>query len=423
MNNRIQRYRGWVVMWAVLLITLICAGGLHAQDSQWRGLNRDGKYMDTGLLKSWPEKGPELILKKEGLGNGYSTPIFYEGAVYISGRRDTLDVITCLDLEGNIAWETVYGMAWNQSFPETRSTPTIEDGRIYIMGGLGNVVCMETASGKILWEVNTHKEYEGEFHRWGMTESLLLTDRAVISSPIGKQTAVVALDKEDGSLIWKTESLGGTRSYVSPLLIKHNGQEMILVTSDKDMIAVGPEDGTILWSYDIVTGQSGERGSRINTNTPLYMDGTIYTTSGYDVNAQMLQLSADGKSVELKWSSDGLDTHHGGVVLVDGYIYGSNWINNGNGNWVCQEWETGKVMYEEKWYNKGSVIYADGLLYIYEEKQGHVGLLKPSPEGFELISEFKINGGEGPFWAHMSIYDKKLFVRHGTVLFVYNIAG
>lgn len=422
MKRRILCRGARLIMWVMIMIPLLCAGDLFAQDSQWRGAMRDGKYLDRDLLKSWPEAGPELILQKEGLGNGYSTPILYEGDIYISGRRDTMDVITRLDMEGDIVWETVYGRAWNQSFPETRSTPTIMDGHIYIMGGLGKVVCMDCESGEILWEENTHKEFEGEFHRWGMTESLLVTEDAVISSPIGEQTAVVALDKEDGSLIWKTESVGGVRSYVSPLMIEYRGQEMILVTSSKDMIAVDPENGDILWNVDIVSDQSGEKGRRNNTNTPLYHDGAIFTTSGYDVNAQMLQLSEDGKNVELKWSDGTLDTHHGGVVLHDGYLYGSNWINNGNGNWVCQEWETGKVMYEEKWYNKGSVIYADGLLYIYEEKQGHVGLLKPTPDGFELISEFKIEGGEGPYWAHMSIYDRKLFVRHGTVLFVYNIA-
>lgn len=221
-----------------LVLMLIAAIGLYAQDAQWRGEMRDGKYLDTGLASSWPEEGPRLILKKENLGNGYSTPIFYKGAVYISGRRDSLDVITRLDLQGNIAWETVYGKAWNRSFPETRSTPTIENGRLYIMGGLGTVVCMETETGEIKWAVNTHEEYEGEFHRWGMAESLLLTKEAVISSPIGNRTAVVALNKKDGSLLWKTKSLGGVRSYVSPLMIKHNERDMILVTSSKDMIAV-----------------------------------------------------------------------------------------------------------------------------------------------------------------------------------------
>ncbi len=407
---------------ALLMLCFSCAAITMAQDAQWRGPHRDGKYQDTGLLKSWPGGGPELILKKEDLGKGNSTPVLYQGDVYISGKRDNMDVVTRLGLDGEIIWETPFGKVWDQSFPETRSTPVIEDDRLYIMGGMGSVVCIETGSGEILWAVNTHEEYEGEFHRWGMAESLLLTDRAVISSPVGDRTAVVALDKADGSLVWESASLGGVRSYASPLLIEHDGRSMILVTSSKNLIAVDPGDGTILWSFDIVTGHSGERSGRNNTNTPLFHNGQVFTTSGYDVEGIMITLSPDGGAPELKWSDATLDIHHGGMVLVDGYIYGSNWLNNGNGNWVCQEWETGRVMYEEKWHNKGSVIYADGLLYIYEEKQGNVALVEPTPEEFRVISTFRIDGGSGPHWAHMSIYDKKLFIRHGEVLFVYDIA-
>ncbi len=309
-------------MLAAVMMVIIGLSGTMAQDTQWRGAGRDGKYACQGLLKSWPEGGPELILKKEGLGNGHSTPILYKGDVYISGIRDRVDVVTKLDLQRNILWETVYGMAWNQSFPESRSTPTVEDDRLYIMGGLGTVVCMETGSGTIIWSVNTHETYQGEFHHWGMAESLLLTENAVISSPVGGQTAVVALDKKNGSLIWKTASIGGVRSYVSPLLVNHNGRKMIICTSSQDLFAVDPGDGKILWKKDIVKGHSGEGNGRNNTNTPLYFEGQIFTTA----------------------------------------------------------------------------------------------------EGFRLISSFRIAGGTGPFWAHMSIYDKKLFVRHGTDLFVYDLA-
>lgn len=404
------------------MIIIAAAVSSWAQDTQWRGPGRDGKYPDTGLLQSWPGEGPRLILKKEGLGSGYSTPVLYRGNVYISGRRDSMDVVTRLDLEGHIIWETAYGKSWDLTYPETRSTPTIEKERLYISGGRGAVVCMDTGSGEVLWKVNTHDVFEGEFHRWGMAESLLLTDKAVISSPVGGRTAVVALDKSDGSLIWETEPVGGVRAYASPLLIDHHGKEMIVVNSSNYLFGVDPEDGRILWKYDVVKEHTGERNRRNNTNTPLYHDGSIFTASGYDSESLMLSLTPDGTGVKLKWSDATLDTHHGGMVLVDGYIYGSNWINNGNGNWVCQEWETGKVMYEEHWHNKGSVIYADGLLYLFEEKKGHVGLVKPAPEGFQLVSSFRIDGGTGPCWAHMSVYDRKLLIRHGQVLFVYDIA-
>ena len=404
-----------------MLVGIVTSVQAQEQDAQWRGADRDGKYKDTGLLKQWPEEGPDLLLKKEGLGNGFSTPIIYKGDIYISGRRDSVDVLTRLDISGEIKWETIYGKAWDKSFPETRSTPTIEDGRAYIMGGLGTIVCLDTGTGEIIWSVNTHEDYKGEFHRWGMAESLLLTEDAVISSPVGEMTAVVALNKTNGSLIWKTESFGGARSYVSPMLIEHNGTPMILVTTSNDIMAVSPENGEVFWSIDLVTDYGYREGRRNNTNTPLFHNGEIFTTSGYDADGVMLKLSDDGKSAEMKWHNGALDVHHGGLVLLNGYMYGANWVNNGNGNWVCQEWDTGKVMWEEEWHNKGSIIYADGLLYIFEEKQGHVGLVEPSVEGFKLISSFLPDGGSGPWWAHMSIYDKKLFIRHGTVLFVYEI--
>jgi len=410
----------WHCLGLILLLVLIGTWS-RAQDAQWRGPERNGRYPGTGLLKEWPEGGPELILKKEGLGMGYSTPVMVDGMIYIGGARDSLEMLTKLDTEGNIIWQAIYGHIWKNTYPESRNTPTIENGRIYIMGGMGTVACIDAGSGAILWSVNTHERYEGEFHRWGMAESLLLTDHAVISTPVGQRTAVVALDKKDGSLLWETEPVGGVRSYASPQLINHNGNKMILVVSSEDLIAVDPDNGKVIWSFDIVTGHSS-RGSRNNTVTPVYHDGSVFITSGYDVDAVMISLSEDGREATLKWSDATLDVHHGGVVLVDGYIYGANWINNGTGNWVCQEWETGKVMYEEKWHNKGSIIYAGGRLYVYEEKRGHVGLVEPTPEEFNVISSFRVEEGTGPHWAHPSIYDKKLLLRHGGVLLVYNIA-
>jgi len=406
-------------VFALMLITALTVT-VKAQIVQWRGPQRDGKYPDTGLLKEWPSGGPSLILKKEGLGKGNSTPVMYKGMIYISGKRDSLDVVTKLDLQGNIIWETVYGLSWNQSFPESRSTPTIENDRIYLLGGQGTVACIDTNSGEIIWKVNTHKIYKGEYHRWGMAESLLLTPDAVISSPVGERTALVALDKKDGSLVWKTESLGGVRSYASPLLVDHNGREMILAVSSKDFFAVDPGKGDLIWSIDIAKLTAD--GDRVNTNTPLYHDGSVFISSGYDDISLMFTLSPTGDKADLIWSDTTLDDHHGGIVVVDGYIYGSNWLNNGDGNWVCQEWKTGKVMYEEHWNNKGSIIYADGRLYIYEEKRGNVGLLEPTPEKFNLISSFRVKEGTGPHWAHMSIYDKKLLIRHGDVLLVYDIS-
>lgn len=404
-----------VIFFAIMMIVPV-----KAQEVQWRGPNRDGKYPDKGLLKEWPEGGPELLLKKEKLDGGYSTPVLYDNTIYITGRQDTLEVLTALTMDGTVLWETVFGKAWMKSFQETRNTPAIEDGRIYITATMGTVNCIDAKTGDIIWSRNTHDEFEGEFHVWGMAESVVLTENAVISSPAGETTTLVALDKEDGAVLWQSEPAGGVRSYVSPLLIEHNGKQMIIASTSEHLVGVDPATGEIFWKFDHVTDLT-EKNKRNSTNTPVYHNGEIFFSSGYDDLALMLNLSEDGRSVKLKWTNDVLDNHHGGLVVVDGFLYGANWISNGKGNWVCLDWDTGEVMYEEEWHNKGSIIYADGMLYIFDEKFGNMGLLEPSPDEFNIKGTFKVDDGRGPRWAHPSIFDGKLFLRHHDVLLVYDI--
>lgn len=405
-----------------ILVLIFISESLISQEVQWRGPNRDGKYPATNLLKEWPEGGPELLLQKDGFGGGYSTPALYDGVIYVTGRRDTLEVITAADMDGNVLWETIYGKAWMESFQETRNSPAIENGRIYITGAMGTVNCIDAKTGHKLWSRNTHEQFKAGFHRWGMAESVLLTEEAVISSPSGEETVMVALDKEDGSLIWESPKADGVRSYVSPLMIEYNGVKMILATTSKELVGINPENGEILWRFDVVQDLTS-RGRRINANTPLYKDGEIFFSSGYDDTALMLKLADDCRSVSIKWKSDVLDVHHGGMVLVDGYIYGSNWINNGNGNWVCLDWNTGEVMWDEEWHNKGAIIYADGMLYIFDEKKGNLGLMVPSPDRFDLKGSFTVDAGRGPRWAHPAIFDNKLFIRHHDVLLIYNLSA
>ncbi|MFN8241496.1 MAG: hypothetical protein U0X39_12215 [Bacteroidales bacterium] len=183
-------------------------------------------------------------------------------------------------------------------------------------------------------------------------------------------------------------------------------------------------NGQILWK--VSHGQSSDPGmSRwdlIKCVTPVFIDGMVYVTGGYDTGGMMVKIADDGKNASVVWTDLVLDVHHGGVVVIDGYIYGSNWINNGMGNWCCIEWKTGKKMWEEKWNCKGSIIAAEGMLYIYDEKNGMVGLLKANPAKFDLVSSFKVTEGKpGPFWAHPVIKDGILYIRHTNALLAYDI--
>ncbi len=183
---------------------------------------------------------------------------------------------------------------------------------------------------------------------------------------------------------------------------------------ENSLVGLEAETGKIMWS-----DKFGKKG--INPVTPVYLNGCIYTTSGYDDGSVMYELSADGSKITKKWTDEVLDNHHGGVVVVDGYIYGANWKGNPNGDWICLDWETGKVMYETEWIGKGSITYADAMLYCYEEKQGTVGLVKATPEKFEIISSFKVPMGTEEHWAHPVILDGILYIRHGDTLMAYDI--
>ena len=410
--NRIK-----VVISTVLLCFAISA---VAQPVQWRGPNRDGQFTATGLLKEWPEAGPDLLLEVEGIGKGYSSAILDNGMIYTSGMIDTMDYLTAINPDGSFKWQVAYGRSWNKSFPDTRSTPVVEENRIYVQSGTGQVSCINKTDGSTIWEVDVDKDFEGEYHIWGNSETVLICDDKVIVSPGGQETSVVALDKMTGEEVWQTRSLGGPRAYASATVYEWNGLRYILAVIGTDLMAIIPETGEIAWSYRYWDPVKWDQNGLIWTNTPVFKDNQIFLTMGYDYPAVMLEMDSTGTSVTEKFVDHTFDNHHHGVILHDGYLYGSNWFDNKRGRWVCMKWDTGEIKYVADWDTKGAMVMADGLLYCYNER-GSVGLVKPDPDGFDVISEFKIKNGAGPHWAHPFIADGKLFIRHGDVLMVYNI--
>lgn len=404
------------LLFTLLALTLFLTNNF-AQEVQWRGPDRDGHFPAKGLKKSW---GPEMILKVDSLGKGHSSVMYDGNTMYITGMKDTLDVISAVNMKGEVLWETIYGTAWRRSFPDTRSTPTLSDGKLYVVSGVGELVCLNKTDGKIVWSVNVDKDFEAEWSRFGVSESPLIFDDKVICSPGGEKTSVVAFNKETGELVWQSKCVGGKRIYSSPTVFNYKGERFILALTSQNLICLDPANGEVKWAFKNEVPKFKEGPY---TNTPIYKDDEIFMSHGYDYPAMMIKVSENNDSAWVKWSDTIFDNHHHGYVLVDGYIYGTNWENNKIGRWICMEWESGKVMYEEEWGTKGTVVYADEMLYIYEEKSGNIGLLKPTPNKFDLVSSFRITEGNGPHWSHLSIYDGMMFVRHGEVLMVFDIAA
>lgn len=386
---------------------------------EWRGPERTGVYNETGLLDEWPEEGPELLWSVENLPKGYSSVSIANNTIYFTGIDGLNDVLIAIDLNGTLKWKTPYGRAREEAYPESRSTPTVENNRVYVSSGQGDIACLDAITGKIIWTIKAIENFNGSIGRWGIAESLLIIDDKLIYSPGGNQTTMIALDKTTGKTIWTSESINEDPSYSSPLLIENQDKRLIISVTTDHIIGVSPDDGKIVWKFNNKPYAGNRRKNQ--TNTPLYYNNSIYITNGYDHKSIKLNLDSNWESVSLEWVDSVLDVHHGGVVLVDGYIYGANWINNGQGNWCCIDWETGEVKYETKWKTKGSIISADGKLYCYEEKTGFIALVNATPEKFDIISSFKIPLGVGPHWSHPVIRNGVLYIRHMDALMAYDI--
>jgi outer membrane protein assembly factor BamB len=404
----------------IILLALL-SGFVKAQKiSEWRPENRTGVSAETGLMKSWPAAGPNLIWSNLELGDGYSQPSFGDNTIYITGLKGADDILYALDMNGKILWQTVMGRAWNESNPQSRATPTVEGNRVYTCSGIGDLACIDGTTGKIIWSYKASELNKGTYGSWGIAESLLIDGDKIYFSPGGPVTMTIALNKATGDVIWRSASLGDKPGYVSPILINYAGKKMIVNASLGHVFGVDASNGEILWKVEHLQRADGR--DLIKCTTPLYNDGMVYVTGGYNTGGMMVKIGEDGKSAKVLWTDSVLDDHHGGVVLINGYIYGSNWLNNANGNWCCIEWATGKKMWEEHWNCKGSIISAEGMLYIYEEKNGNVGLVKVNPEKFDLVSSFKVNlGNPGPFWAHPVIHNGVLYLRHTNALMAYDI--
>jgi outer membrane protein assembly factor BamB len=388
---------------------------------QWLGSDRDGKSKETGLLKRWPEQGPDLLWFVEGLGEGYSTVSIAQGRVYTTGMISRQEAAFAMDLRGQLLWHKTYGPAWKGRYPEARTIPTLNEGRVYVTSGMGKVACLDARTGEEIWAVDAAQEFGTKFDFWGIAESPLVVDGLVICTVSGTKATMAGLDKLTGRTVWASKSLGEESNYCSPICVTLGARRLIITMLKQSIIGVDAASGDILWRVMYSDYQASPHG--INPVSPVYHDGSFYTTSGYGCGGALHQLSEGGGAVTRKWVDKALDCHHGGVVLVDGCLYGSNFKGHYTGDWVCLDWATGRVMYEQKWISKGSIAFADGLLYCYEEKEGTVGLVRPSRERFEVISSFKVPKGTGPHWAHPVICGGRLYIRHGTVLMAYDIRG
>ena len=387
---------------------------LFAQiDSQWRGPERDGKYPNEKLLKKWPVNGPKLLWQATGLGIGFSSPAVTNDRVYVTSLIDGEGFLFVFDQAGKQLGKYSYGSEWDGSRKSARTTPTVLGDKIYLFTGHGHLVCMST-SGKILWDVDTQEQLGARQLAFGLCESVVVDGDRAFCTPGGKDVMMAILDRNTGKIIKKIKGNGEESTYCSPVIVKHGSRRLLLTMTAKSVVGLDADTGEYLWSAPHETLYD------ISPNTPMYIDGKVFTTSGYGTTgSKLFELSSDGTKITQIWHNGDPDSQMAAAVIVDGYVYVSGHNKRG---WYCLDLKTG----ETKWvsrdlYGKGPIIYSDGMIYIYSEK-GDVGLIKPNPEKFDLVSSFTMTDGSGEHWAHPVINNGRLFIRHGDVMNVYDIS-
>ena len=396
----------------LLVVVVVFPLMLSAQkNSQWRGENRDGVYHETGLLKSWPADGPQMLWVYEGLGDGFTSAAIANEKIYITGLTGDKLMLYVLDLNGNLLNKKEVGKERNTRYPGPRSTVCVNDGKLYIYNALGHFFCLDEATLNVVWKKDLFKDFDGKSIFWGVNESPLIVGEKLFLTPGGKKYNMVALNKNTGALIWSSPGYGAESSYCSPQFIGDQSVSIVVTNTNDRIVAWNADTGEILWSHP-------QKNSRnIHPNTPLYHDGMLFSSTGYKGGAMMLRLKDGGKAIEEVWKNPTVDTQIGGSVKVGNYVYATGHENR---YWFCVDWNTGKIMYQVRDIAPCNVVFADGMLYCYTEK-GNMTLVKPDPEKFELVSSFKITLGTDQHWAHTVIHRGVMYIRHGDALMAFKV--
>ena len=408
-----------------LLVAIATASASAADWPEFHGPKRDNKSTDKGLLKTWPDGGPSRMWEAAGIGQGYSTVAIVGERIYTTGAIDGDCVITALDLNGNRVWTRSNGKAWDGSYPGTRSTPTIKEGLLYHLSGIGNLICLRADSGEVVWSVNILQEFNGRNTTWGLAESPLVIGDQVICTPGGEEVSMVALDRKTGDVVWKCTGAGDKPGYASPILVEHDGLKQIVTAMSESIVGVRAADGKLLWRYPHKVYADE------NITTPLFHDGFLIVSGCVRKGTTSLRLRVSGNksSVQKHWHNRKLDVKQGGIVLVSRRLYGYAETQGRHGPWMCIDFKSGETIFQAAplestyKYRNGCLTYADGMLYLYSDN-GNMALVKPTDTGFELAGRLRIEDpGERPTWAHPVVCGGRLYVRYGDKLSVYDVAG
>ncbi|MAI71205.1 MAG: polyvinylalcohol dehydrogenase [Rhodopirellula sp.] len=400
---------------------------------QWRGPTRNGHSPAKKLLKTWPEKGPKIKWTFADAGIGYSTIAIVDDCVYTLGSNDRSCFALCLNLQnGSIKWKTDFSRAgtsedYNQGWGGgPRSTPTVNQDQVFVLSDIGVLASLDKETGKVQWKTDIVKDHNGRIPTWGYSDSPLVDGNRIVVTP-GEENFMLAVDRLTGKEVWKSRGYKEGAQYVSIMKDKVGDTSFYLSASKAGIVAFDTQSGNKLFSDNATSNPTAV------IPTPILFQDQIYHTSAYRAGNTLINLVEEGQgsvAVQTAYHLTGktMENQHGGIVLVNGTIFGFSKANGGV--WMAQDLETGETLWEEKIRpNKsGSICYADKRLYCYNDKDGTVFLVEPSRSGWQqkgmltLPKQTELPREKGAIWAHPVVANQTLIIRDQDLIYAYDLA-
>ena len=408
-----------------IFISLMSCNALAQTIYEWpcfHGKDRTNKSPETGLARQWPENGPKLLLTIEGLGEGFSSVSIGDGLLYTAGLVNNQPWVFAFDLKGKLVWKKPNGKVWStttatwaSTYTGPRSTPTYDNGVVYHLGEMGRLAAFESKTGKEIWYKDLLQEFDAAVPEYGYTESVLIDGDNLYVHPAGKKGHQVCLNKNTGNLVWASTQIPGNEGYTSPVMIEFGGYRQVIGGSAICYYGTETKTGKLLWTADV------RNQNECNISDAIVFNDYVFISSGYGLGSMLFRLKVSDKEIipQKIWESSLMDNQHGGIILHNGFLYGSGSRAKG---WYCLNFMTGK----QSWRipgDEGSLTYADDMLYILEQR-GTMRLVRATPDKYEVTGKFRVPvGGNGMYWAHPVVCDKRLYIRHADKIFIYDISA
>lgn len=403
--NKVMAYVGAVVLG-------LSAVQAAADWPQWQGADRTRMSKETGLLKGWPASGPRIVWTATGLGSGFGSMAVAGDRVFVQGTRDGRSIVVALNrTDGKEVWSKALGEdGMNDMGPGPRGTPTVDGDRLYVLTEGGDLACVKI-DGTAVWQRNILRDFNGRQLQWLISESPLIDGPNVIVSPGGPGAGMVKLDKMTGKTVWTSKDLSDPAGYSSIIAADVKGVRTYMTFTAAAGVGVRASDGKLMFRYPRAANRTA------NITTPLFFNDKVFFTSAYGTGGGLVELNVDNGEVVSRevYFTTNMKNHHGGVVLVDGHLYGFN-----DSILSCLDFATGNLVWRDRSVGKGSVTFADGHLYIQGENNVF-GLAEATPTGYREKGRFEIPDKGLPSWAHPVISDGRLYVRNQDMLLVYDI--